>query len=212
MSLKTPPRSPVPAILLANKHVREVRDSRTVLLMRKQEGGAELEARWPYKDFNAYLNQLMVDAGIPLSDKSGMPNTMRFEEITGIDPARVSRWRSGKTQPTTQSLRQIAENLAPLIDLDASTLLAILEIKAGRRSEAEALVSGVDGSDPALQGFIRRALLMVADPALPEERRREIQASIIRAQAEARAARDIEKTAETRLREVLERSEPATDR
>src|SRR5690554_2121586 len=74
----------------------------TLLLMRRQER----QARWPYERFNALLDSKMLAAGIPITSR-GRPSSVVFEEITGIGNDRLSRWRSGYQQPTTDSLRDV---------------------------------------------------------------------------------------------------------
>jgi hypothetical protein len=180
--------------------MRAQQDSRTILLMRKQGDGS-----WPAKEFNAYLNSLMVDAGIPLSSQ-GVPNSVVFFEITGIDPGATSRWRSGKSQPTVQSLRKVAAGLAPLLGMSASALLVSLEVKAGRRSEDEAreVRGSRERETQQLVDYIRRAHDMAAHPDLPSDRRAEILGEIERAEVKLKAARDIERSAGEDLRKVLD--------
>lgn len=200
MEQMTTLRPPRPATLLAGKRVRNKQDSRTILLMRKQEDGS-----WPAKEFNSYLNRLMVEAGIPLSTQ-GVPNSVIFFEMTGIDPGQTSRWRNGKAQPTVESLRKVAAGLAPRLGLSASALLVSLEMKAGRRSEDEAreVRGSREGGTQELVDYIRRAHDMAAHPDLPSDRREEILAEIRRAEAKLEAARDIERSAGDRLRVILD--------
>lgn len=171
-------RAPLPA----RRQVNLAQESPTILRMRKQER----QGRWPYEGFNEYLNNLMVAAGIPLSAK-GTPNTMVFEEITGVDSARVSRWRQGQNQPTVESLRQVADSLAPLVGMDRSSLLAELEVKAGRRSQAEAQASVPQSAGaPAVDNIERRIrLIQIAldRPKIKPEERRELEIELVRAQA-----------------------------
>src|SRR5688500_305694 len=117
MEQMTTLRPPPPATLLAGKRMRGKQDSRTILLMRKQEDGS-----WPAKECNTYVNALMVDAGIPLSSQ-GVANSVVFFDMTGTDPGQTSRWRNGKAQPTVESLRKVAAGLAPRLGLSASALL-----------------------------------------------------------------------------------------
>jgi hypothetical protein len=164
--------------------------------MRKQDR----QARWPYQEFDKYLNDLMVAAGIPLS-KQGTPNTVVFEEWTGIDPARVSRWRKGLNQPTTDSLRQVAEGLADRIGMDPTRLLITLEVKAGRRSEAEANVSGVSDvamplPEPDIELIIERIEKRLSqDPPAAERRKLE------RRLVQARRVRDAKRLADELMEE-----------
>lgn len=206
MSNLTVPRPPRAGPLLASKRVHTAEDSRTILLMRKQDGS------WPAEEFNAYLNGLMVDAGIPLSSK-GVPNSVVFFELTDIDPGQTSRWRSGKAQPTVESLRKVAHGLAPHLGMSASALLISLEVKAGRRSEDEAnkVRGSREGDTKQLLDYIRRAHDMAAHPDLPSDRREEILKEIQQAEVKLQAARDIERSAGDRLREVLDAGD-ATNR
>lgn len=199
MSNLTVARPPRTGTLLAGKRMRAQQDSRTILLMRKQDGS------WPAEEFNAYLNGLMVDAGIPLSSK-GVPNSVVFFELTDIDPGQTSRWRSGKAQPTVESLRKVASGLAPRLGMSASALLVSLEVKAGRRSEDEAskVRGSREGETQQLLDYIRRAHDMAAHPDLPSDRREEILKEIQQAEVKLQAAREIERSAGDRLREVLD--------
>lgn len=170
------------APLPVRRQVKQAQNSRTVLFMRKQER----QARWPYEDFNEYLNRMMVAAGIPLSSK-GTPNTMVFEEITGVDSARVSRWRQGQNQPTVESLRQIVDGLAPRIGMEPAELLIELEVKAGRRSQAEAraTVSRAEAqpSVDSLERRIRVIQVALERPNIKPEERQELEIELMRAQA-----------------------------
>jgi transcriptional regulator with XRE-family HTH domain len=180
--------------------------------MRKQDG----QVRWPYVEFNKLLNELMVEAGIPLSSQ-GTPNTVVFEEMTGVDPGRVSRWRQGKNQPTVESLRQIAEGLAPHIGASSASLLIRLEVKAGRRSESEALASGQqEQSTPPLprdlEGFIERARLLAAQSGTSPRRRQVLEAQIKDAEVALKASRALLKPFEDMLRGSIEEHEDAPER
>jgi len=147
-------------------------------------------ARWPYKEFGEYLNELMVAAGIPMA-KQG-PNTVVFEELTGVDPGRVSRWRQGLNQPTVESLRQIAEGLAPRLRRDPLEVLRALEVKAGRRSEAEAgtVVSPPAATESDLDRMIRLIEVALEKPKLTAEERRELEIELVRLQAMKRMSEE----------------------
>lgn len=198
-------RPPPRGRLLASKHVTVVRGSRNLLLMSKQ-------GEWPVKDFNEYLNRLMTLAGIPLTDQ-GVPNSSVFWEISDISPGQTSRWRNGKAQPTSDSLRKVAAALAPKLGMNPNSLLVSLEVKAGRRSQEEAneIREALKQEARDLAGYIRRARDMVAHPDLPEERRKEILEEVTRAEIKLEAARDIELSAGEKLREVLDRASDTAD-
>lgn len=127
--MKTASRSPGRADLRARTEMTALPQERTVLRMRKEDR----QKRWPYEEFNRLLDQKMVQAGIPLTSK-GTPNTVAFEEMTGVSPGRLHYWRSGYNQPTLDSLRQVAEGLAPHTGDDPEVLLQQLEVAAGKRS------------------------------------------------------------------------------
>lgn len=174
----------------AHRQVKSAQDSRTVLRVRKQSD----EVKWPYQSFSKYLDGLMMSAGVPLS-LHGTPNTSVFEEITGIDSGRVSRWRQGKHQPTTESLRQIAETLGPRVGVDAAELLILLEVKAGRRSEAEGQAVGVSASQaaPAVDDIDRRIRIIkiaLDRPGISVEEREELEIELMRARTMKRMNED----------------------
>lgn len=148
--------------------------------MRKEER----RRSWPYVEFNRFLDERMKRAGIPLTAK-GTPNTVVFGEMTGINPGRVHYWRTGDNQPTVESLRQVAEGLAPHTGDDPVELLHELEVAAGRRSEAELTASRARAGFVASKADsldMRIHLLEVRlaqDP--PDEERRDLQIALVRA-------------------------------
>lgn len=197
-----------PGSLFARTQMTPSRDSRTVLFMRKQDD----QPKWPFQEFSQFLNGLMVQAGIPLTGE-GSPNTVVFEELTGVSPGQISRYRKGKNQPTVESLRKIAAGLAPRLDVDPAALLISLEVRAGRRSEAEvragaqarAVGEGAPLRDP--EGYIRRARELASHEGTDEERRESIMAEVRKAEASLELARSIENSAITLLRVVVEDAE-----
>lgn len=58
---------------------------------------------WPVGDFVIYLDQKMRDAGI---DRDS-----RLAAAGGIDPSLISKWRSGRQQPSRKSLKALAPAL-----------------------------------------------------------------------------------------------------
>lgn len=75
---------------------------------------------------------------------------------------------------------------------------------------------GWNRSEPAppkdLEGFIRRARALADHPGTSTERRRVLEARIEAAETTLRATQDMEKSAETLLREVLEENESTPER
>lgn len=199
MTTKTDPTRHRRAGLRARTAMTGQADSPNVLLMRKDER----RKRWPYETFSERLDELMVQAGIPLTSK-GTPNTVAFEEMTGVSPGRVSYWRTGYNQPTIESLRAIAEGLAPHVGVDPLALQHELEVAAGRRSGRPAEQFELPDD---LDGFLERARRLAAHPGTSEERRRELKASIAEAEFRQRAARDMEREGEDLLRRALGETE-----
>lgn len=171
-------------------------ESPKVLRMRKEER----QKRWPYKEFSRLLDDLMIQAGIPRTSK-GTPNTVAFEEMTGVNPGRVSYWRTGYNQPTIESLRAIAEGLAPHVGADPAALQHRLEVAAGRREDRPA--ESTTDLPEDLDGFIERAERLAAHPGTPAERRRELEARIVEAKFARDSAREMERRGEQLLREAL---------
>lgn len=136
----------------------------------------ERQVHWPYREFNKVLDQKMIEAGISITAKGrpsslGRPNTMEFEEITGIGSDRISRWRSGYQQPTIDSLRAVARGLAPRSGADPAELQYELEVAAGRRSGDER--PKPPETPASLEGKIRRARRILKSESLtPEQRAR----------------------------------------
>lgn len=58
---------------------------------------------WPYREFGAYLRQLMAEAR-----PAPIANSAELSRLTGINESLFSRWRSGQVQPGTESLRKVA--------------------------------------------------------------------------------------------------------
>jgi transcriptional regulator with XRE-family HTH domain len=58
---------------------------------------------WPVEDFNQYLEALM--AAKKIADRA------ELSRVAGIDQTQLSNWRHGKTSPSRQSLRKIAQAL-----------------------------------------------------------------------------------------------------
>jgi len=139
----------------------------------------------------------MIQAGIPLTSK-GRPNTMVFEDITGIGSDRVSRWRSGYQQPTIDSLRDVANALAPRTGDDPAHLQWELEIAAGRRSRVEQREpSSASRAGPDLDLIIRRIKLRL-DQKPPTPERQELELKLVR----ARRARDAKRLADELIAEI----------
>jgi len=122
---------------------------------------------WPHEAFSAYLNDLMLAAGIPTT-RHGTPNTVVLQDLTGIDPTQVSRWRKGRSQPTRKSLRQLADGLSDLVDEDPVALAVTLEVHAGLTGEDEARHRGVPEPitvEPKPVVELRRKLREASDDA-----------------------------------------------
>lgn len=159
-TVKSPPR---PASLRARKDVTPLPRERTILRMRKEDR----RRRWPYQAFNELLDQKAIEAGIPLTAK-GRPNSTAFEEMTGVTPGRRHYWREGYNQPTTDSLRQVAEGLAPHTGDDPIELEHQLSVAAGRRSLKRTEPSDTPAS---LEGKIQRAKRILESESLTDEER-----------------------------------------
>jgi transcriptional regulator with XRE-family HTH domain len=102
--------------------------SRTLLRMEEQRAGAR---NWPDKEFATTLTDVLHAAGISDSPRTGHPNSAEFHARTGIDHSLLGRWYSGKTRPTIESLRKIAETFADGIDLPVEELYFRLVTSAG---------------------------------------------------------------------------------
>lgn len=163
MSVPAARSGPSPGDLRARTGMTDAASPRSVLRMRKDAR----RRRWPYRQFNKYLDDLMIRAGIPLTSK-GTPNTVRFEEMTGVSPSRVYYWRDGYNQPTLDSLRAIANGVAPHTGDDPRTLLYELEIAAGKRSPEERPPPEAPAS---LEGKVRRARAILNTETLTEQQR-----------------------------------------
>lgn len=61
------------------------------------------DVSWPVGDFVNYLDEKMQDAGI---DRDS-----RLAAAAGIDPSLISKWRSGRQQPSRKSLKALAPTL-----------------------------------------------------------------------------------------------------
>lgn len=154
---------PLHVDLRARNEVTALSRERTILRMRKETR----RRRWPYQEFNELLDRKSIEAGIPLTAK-GRPNSTVFEEITGVTPGRRHYWREGYNQPTTDSLRQVAEGLAPHTGDDPIELEHQLSVAAGRRSLRRTKPSDTPAS---LEGKIRRAKRILESESLTDEER-----------------------------------------
>ncbi|WP_460541400.1 hypothetical protein [Glycomyces halotolerans] len=128
---------------------------------------------WAHGEFMKYLDELSRAAGVPDS-RRGTPNTTILEDLTGVRPTQIGRWRAGSHQPTTDSLRMIANGLAPRAGRDPAQVLVTLEVKAGRRSEAEARAATGEPTPEAVESveaIIRRARALATSPHLTDEER-----------------------------------------
>lgn len=176
---------------LSGKRLRRPPPTPNLLPMGKQE--------WPHAEFVRYLDRLSRAAGIPDS-RRGTPNTSIFFEITGVSATQQGRWRSGTHQPTTDSLRMIANGLGPRAGRDSARVLVDLEVRAGRRSEEEARVSRARpraAREPDLDKTISLLELRL-DQDPPDEERRELELKLVR----ARRARDAQRLADELRAEI----------
>jgi hypothetical protein len=174
---------------LASKRLRRPPQDPSLLPMGKRP--------WNHADFIKTLDELSRAAGIPDSNR-GTPNTTVFEEYTDVSPTQVGRWRSGTHQPTTDSLRMVAYALAPRAGLDPAKTLATLEIKAGRRSEAEARASAPAQPREVDVDLIISRIEIRLDQNPPAEERRDLERRLVR----ARRARDAQRVADELMAEI----------
>lgn len=65
---------------------------------------------WPFQEFDEYLNGLMREAGIP--------DTAELSRLSGVSQTQFSNWRHGRSRPSRDSLRKVAQVLdIPVVKL-----------------------------------------------------------------------------------------------
>jgi transcriptional regulator with XRE-family HTH domain len=95
------------------------------------EQQSDTAGTWPFREFTAYLDDVLRAAGIPDSKRTGRPNIAEFAERTGIDASRPGKWASGKLRPTADALRRIADAFADDLDMRVEELYSRLMTAAG---------------------------------------------------------------------------------
>lgn len=69
--------------------------------------------KWPYQEFNGYLKTKMQVKGIR--------TPAELSRLSGVREGQLSNWRSGKNQPTKESLRKLAPVLGvPVLALEVA--------------------------------------------------------------------------------------------
>jgi transcriptional regulator with XRE-family HTH domain len=121
----------------------------------------------------------------------------RLSRESGVHRNNIYEWMNAKAYPQAETVKRFCDNLG----LDPA--------------EPARILGWHDGAPTAprdLEGFIRRARALADHPKTSEERRRVLEARIAAAEATLRAAKEMEKSAESLLREALEDPEDLADR
>lgn len=78
----------------------DLSEANLTMLMRVS---THLDVGWPAEDFRVYLD---TKAG-----EAGFKNDAELAEAAGLNPSLLSRWRSGRAQPSRKSLKMLARPL-----------------------------------------------------------------------------------------------------